>query len=152
MGLLKAQVMNSSAHVQDWMSGCPATLPPHASLADAVLTLQLLGRDCLPVVDGERLVGLLTASDARRALPTPQEHLSAWEVVCRASDTAVDTIMAPVLVSASLGESLQHALNRLRAYRLQELPVLDSEARLVGRLTLGDVLRATRSRPQAAQV
>ena len=49
--------------VRDIMQPDPPTATPEMSLAGAILDMQNLKTDCLPVVVGQRLVGILTLRD-----------------------------------------------------------------------------------------
>jgi hypothetical protein len=53
--------------VADRMSSDVLAVPPLATLGDVVAALSGLGIGCLPVVDGGRLVGMITRGDLRRS-------------------------------------------------------------------------------------
>ena len=56
------------------MSPATETVRPWAAAADAADTLRRQRIGCLPVVDGERLVGLITSTDLLRALLHGRRH------------------------------------------------------------------------------
>jgi CBS domain-containing protein len=73
-GLLKAlgygtrakQVALDSLRVKDAMTSEPITTSPSTTLADAARVIVQRKIGCLPVLDGDRLVGVLTESDFAR--------------------------------------------------------------------------------------
>jgi CBS domain-containing protein len=52
-----------SIRVSDCMTRSPKTCPPDATLADAAAIMLKHKFGCLPVLDGDKLVGILTESD-----------------------------------------------------------------------------------------
>ena len=104
---------------------------PATTVAELIDDYILPGsRRAVPIVDGGRVVGIVTLSDLREV-----------PVEARAR-TAVATIMSkdPDLVTVSPETSLQEALERLGAGDYEQLPVVDRGS-LLGLLTRADVLR-----------
>ena len=62
-----AETGQSSDHgsmmVRDIMAPNPATVAPHTPILEAIELMRASKTDCLPVVAGERLVGILTSND-----------------------------------------------------------------------------------------
>jgi CBS domain-containing membrane protein len=93
---------------------------------------------CLPVVDGERLVGIVTRTDF--LLPAIAQ-LTVQDAVC-GTVTPVSRLMTPCpLSSVDPTDSLDVASVLMKVEHVHQLPVLDGE-RLVGFLTEHDVLAA----------
>ncbi|AWN24317.1 hypothetical protein DKM44_14660 [Deinococcus irradiatisoli] len=129
--------MNTVKLVRDAMSPVTATLAQQATLVEAVLEMQRLNLERLPVTSAGQVVGLLTAGDIRRALP----DTSAWDAVSYAGRTLAGEVMHRPLLSASPQDPLEQAVGVLDERGVKSLPVLE-QGRLVGMLTLADVLRA----------
>jgi CBS domain-containing protein len=108
----------------------------HASIAARLMW----DCDCgvVPVVDEDgRAVGMLTDRDICMAAlhqDRPPSSIAVWEA------------MSKGLYSCSPGDSLRDAGEVMRKNQIRRLPVLDQERRLVGILSLADVVRATTGR------
>ena len=59
------------------MTADPMTIAPHAPLVDAAKVLETYRISSLPVVDGTRLVGMLTVTDLLRAFVKQNEEIAA---------------------------------------------------------------------------
>jgi len=117
--------------VRDVTRPDPTAATPATTVAELIDDYILPGsRRAVPIVDGGRVVGIVTLSDLREV-----------PVEARAR-TAVATIMSkdPDLVTVSPETSLQEALERLGAGDYEQLPVVDHGS-LLGLLTRADVLR-----------
>ena len=104
----------------------PTTLPPDATLREAV---NLMGRfhiSGVPIVDNTgRLVGIITNRDLQfeRSLDRP----------LRESMTSKDLITAPQ------GTTLDEAERILGQHRIEKLPVVDNDYKLIGLITVKDI-------------
>jgi len=109
----------------------PVAVPPDLRLADLVETY-VLGRNLrsLPVVSGDRLVGLVTLTDVQRV---PRDR---WEV--RTAGNA----MTPLdrLVTATPRSPLQPVLQAMAERDIHQAPVIE-DGRLVGVLTRNQVIQ-----------
>jgi CBS domain-containing protein len=94
----------------------------------------------LPVVDGDRLVGLVSHRDLARATPSPLigdvRNASAEVGKRRAKE-----IMRTELVTVRPDEPLSRAAQRMWEGKIGCLPVIDEERNLLGILTQADFLR-----------
>lgn len=116
----------------------PHTIAPDATLADATAAMERLGVTGLVVVDREgRLAGMLTRRD----------------VLLRTDPgEAVAALMTPRarLVTGGAGIRSEEAAHRLREGRVEKLPLVDDGDRLVGLITLRDLLQRA-ERPDATK-
>jgi CIC family chloride channel protein len=87
----------------------------------------------IPVVDGGRFVGMVTASDVAAALLTQP-------------DLPAGTLAQPAAVTLRSEDTLEQAAVAMAEPQTPLLPVLDTAGKLVGILTRRDVLDAYRSR------
>ena len=101
-------------------------LRAHDTIGDAAAHMLAGFQADFPVLDGERLVGVLTREDMIRAL------------TARGADTPVAEAMHGRFASADAHEPLDSALPRLRDAHCDVLPVLDRGA-LIGMLRLENV-------------
>jgi len=107
----------------------PITLPIEATVGDAFAVASEKGVSGFPVVESGRLVGMLTNRDYQF-----EEDLS----------RPVSDLMTPAddLVTAPVDTDLEHALTLLRRHRLEKLPLVDSDMKLTGLVTVKDVHKA----------
>ncbi len=120
--------------VHDIMTSPVVSISPDVTLQDAYQTMQEKGIRHLPVVEGARLVGVVTDRDLRLATSTlaPAPFPSGSKIsgsMCRAVETADP--MDPV----------EEAARKMRARKIGCLPVVD-DGRLVGIITGLDLLDA----------
>ena len=103
----------------------PVTLPPDATIGQAREIMQRHNISGLPIVDGERVVGILTRRDCRfqEAVDTPVARLMTSEG----------------LVTAPVGTSLEDARILLHRHKVEKLLIVDDERRLEGLITMKDL-------------
>jgi len=127
--------------VRDYMTPEPKTLEITHTLLDAVLMLRRGNLRHIPVLEGGRLVGVLTDRDVARFAPSlllplePQEYNRVFE------NTTLDKVMTRNPVSTIPDAPLADAIDLLYRNRLGCLPVLKN-GQLVGIITTADMLRA----------
>lgn len=117
--------------VREVMTSSPETCPRDATVADAARAMAQRDVGPIPVVDGERLVGLVTDRDI------------VVRVVAEGRDpqsTTVGEIASSDLTTVSPDEDLDRALQLLAERQVRRLPVVEGE-RLVGILAQADVAR-----------
>lgn len=103
----------------------PETLGPKHKLLDAVEKMERFKISGIPIVDGEKLVGILTNRDIRFAtdLDQPIEKFMTSEN----------------LVTTPIGTSLEKAERLLQENRIEKLLVVDKSGRLIGLITVKDI-------------
>ncbi len=108
------------------------TVGPGSSVTDAARLMAVHQIGGLPVVDGDRLAGIVTERDV----------LTRVVAVGKAPDqTLVSDVMTSDLVVAEVTESCEECLSRMQRGRVRHLIVLD-QGRLAGILSLRDLLAA----------
>ncbi len=138
MGDVK-QVMLS--RVRDYMTSEPQTLDIQSTLLDAVLMMRRSELRHIPILEGGRLVGILTDRDVARFAPSILVTLSPQDYNRVFEDTSVARVMTRHLVSTTPEARLAEAVDLIYTQKLGCLPVLEGE-RLVGIITVVDMLRA----------
>ncbi|MBK8237777.1 MAG: IMP dehydrogenase [Nannocystaceae bacterium] len=111
---------------QSFMVRDPLTVAPDQTLSAALGLMHTHGFSGLPVVDGGRLVGILTSRDVRfeTSLDRPVR-----EVMTKQPITAEETISA------------DEAKRVLHKHRIEKLLVVDRGGALVGLITVKDILK-----------
>ena len=80
--------------VKDRMSTNVITITPSTTVPDALVMMEEKGIRRLPVVDKDRLVGIVTLLDLVRASPSPATSLSVWELNYLLAKLPVKDVMA----------------------------------------------------------
>lgn len=112
----------------------PITLPPTETMRRVREVMAKEGIAGIPIVEGRRLVGIITARDMRAVM----------------EDTALirDRMSRPV-VTAREGTSLADAKRIMSERRIEKLPIVDEEGNLVGLMTMKDILKQETNRRSA---
>ncbi len=124
--------------VRDYMVSNPVTLSPEARLVEAILTMRTQNIRHLPVINEEKLVGLLTERDIHRLAPSVL-HASLEEYNAIFEKTPVRTVMTKEVTTATPDMPLVEAVALMRQNKFGCLPVVEND-RLAGILTATDVL------------
>jgi IMP dehydrogenase len=113
----------------------PVTLKPDATIGDAreIMTRQNISG--LPVIDGGKVVGILTNRDLR---------------FHRTDDTRVSEIMTTRLVTAPPETTLEEAKDILHQNKIEKLLLVDAKGALAGLITMRDINQTARW-PDAAR-
>lgn len=123
------------------MSPDPITTAPDATLADAQELMARHGIRHLPVVDGDRLVGVISESDLHRASLPGGRATAALECDALLRLVRVVDVMSLDPVTVGPDHGVGDAARLLVAGKIGGVPVVD-EGRLVGILTVTDALEA----------
>lgn len=114
--------------VSEHMATRISTLAPSSTVGDAMKLEKERGVRHLPVVEDERLVGIVSDRDLRKALGRGKE-----------SATPISEVMSTTPLTLDPEEPISRAASCLLEGRISALPVVD-DGRLVGILTLVDLL------------
>ena len=122
-----------------FMTQAVATAAPETRLSEALERMQMYGVRQLPVIEHDRLVGLVTESDVREALGL---QLSTHQTKERL-DWAVYRLMNEQVPTLTPETPLRDAVELLIQSKVGAVPVVVPESgNLVGILSVIDVLRA----------
>jgi len=124
--------------VREIMSTNVHTLDPNISVRDAVQMMQRYGHEGFPVVDGERLVGVLTRRDTDRAI----HH--------RLGDMPVRSILytGPLFVRPE--DSVDEVQRVMIEHDVGQVPVV-SDGRFVGIVTRTDLIKLWAAPPRSSR-
>lgn len=125
--------------VRDFMTSPATSLPYAASLFEAAVLLRRTGFRHLPVVDGERLVGVVTDRDISRLAPSVLEAITQEEYNAILENTVLEMAMTRNPITAAPDTPVVDAVAILHHKKLGCLPVVEGE-RLVGIITVTDML------------
>ncbi|MDR0668975.1 MAG: IMP dehydrogenase [Treponema sp.] len=129
-----AQVMNVKRYL-NWIIDSPVTVGEEARVRDVKLMMSRFKVSGMPVLDIEgRLVGIITGRDLR---------------FCRDDNLPVPDVMTRNPVVEQGEPSAASAREKFDKHRIEKLPVVDSEGRLTGLITVKDMEKHARY-PHAA--
>lgn len=104
----------------------PVTIEPFNTVQQALDLMSNYRVSGLPVVDGDKLVGIITNRDVRF-------------VEDAASTKVSDVMTSERLITVPVGTSLEESKRHLHEYRIEKLLVVDDNNRLVGLITMKDI-------------
>jgi IMP dehydrogenase len=114
----------------------PLSLPPDKTLTDALNLMHQYHISGIPIVEGSRLVGILTNRDIRFETDMSQP---------------IRNVMTKDnLVTAAVGTTLEEAEIILQKYRIEKLPILDEQGNIRGLITVKDIQKR-KAFPSAAK-
>ena len=118
--------------IQDVMTSSPATVEPSTPATEAARLMKTEDTGIIPIVEGERLVGVITDRDL------------ALEIVAagRETSTPVGDLASKDLVTIDPQQGLEEAARLMADHQVRRLPVCEEDGRLVGILSQKDVAEA----------
>jgi acetoin utilization protein AcuB len=127
--------------VEKRMRTQPITVAPQDSFRHAMALIRQRGIRHLPVVEGGRLVGIVTDRDLRQASPSPATSLDIHELHYLLERVAVREIMTSPVITVTPDTPIDEAARIMLQDRIGCLPVLRG-TELVGIITETDILGA----------
>jgi acetoin utilization protein AcuB len=126
--------------IQDVMQTKLFTVTPDTTLPEAVRLTGQRGVRHLPVLDRDRLVGMLSDRDLKRAMASPTTSLEAHELRHLLDGLRVGEIMTRAVITIGPTSPIEDAARLMVLEKIGALPVTDGD-RLIGLVTETDVLR-----------
>lgn len=99
----------------------------------------------LPVVDGKKLVGIVTRGDVRGAEPSDATTLSIWELNYLLAKLKLSEIMTRKPITITPDATVMEAAQLMLDNKISGLPVVDAEGIVVGIVTESDIFRMVAS-------
>ncbi len=103
----------------------PVTMPPATPLGKALSVMHQFGITGIPIVEDGVVVGMLTQRDIRFATD-PRKPVSHY-------------MFKGKIITVPIDSTLEHTQAVLREHRIEKLPVVDSNNKLVGLITAKDI-------------
>ena len=128
--------------VEKWMTKHPITIEQDASIIEAIHLMKEKGIRRLPVMAQGRFVGLITERMIKDYTPGKATSLDTWEVHYLLSKTAVKEVMNPNPHTVTPDTDLATAAQSILDHKLYGLCVVDAQGKLVGIMSVGDMLKA----------
>jgi CBS domain-containing protein len=118
--------------IRDVMTKDPRTVTTGSTVAEAARLMRDQDTGVVPIVEGEKLIGVITDRDI------------AVTVVAGGKDpqsTKVDEAASKNLVTVDPQQDLDEALRLMAEHQVRRLPVTEEDGRLVGIIAQADVAR-----------
>jgi acetoin utilization protein AcuB len=130
----------SALQVSAVMIAAPVTITSADSLKTAFDLLTKHNVRELPVVENDRLIGIVTDRDLRQVAPSYPLFRHEEEIRSYMDDMKVASAMTPDPLVVAPETAVVEAAKLLRTYRVSSLPVV-KENRLVGIISVTDLLK-----------
>lgn len=122
-------------NIESIMSRDVHTVRPEQSLREAAEAMRKLNIGSLPVRDNDRLVGMLTDRDiVIRAVAQGD-----------AANMTVRDVMSPTVKYCFASDDVQAIARNMASLEVRRLPVLDAQKRLVGMISLANMVHSETS-------
>ncbi|MCK4377708.1 MAG: CBS domain-containing protein [Deltaproteobacteria bacterium] len=128
-------------YVSNWMKENPVTATPDTLVIDAKKIMKEHGFRRLPVLEGKKLVGIVTLNTLREAQPSSATSLSIHELNYLLAKMTVADIMSKKVITCPPDMTLEKAALLGTKHQVGAMPVMD-EGKLVGIITESDIYRA----------
>jgi acetoin utilization protein AcuB len=125
--------------VQDIMTVAPISVPRTTALSAARDSMREQRIRHLLVMEGERLVGVVTDRDIRLNSASPATSLSVWELTFLLDRLTVGDIMTAPAITIRASEDIAEAARVMIQHRIGCLPVV-AGGEIVGSVTETDLL------------
>ncbi len=127
--------------VRMWMTTDVMTVTPEMPIMEAhdLMKQHLVRR--LPVVKGNKLVGIVAKGDIQEAGPSGATSLSIWELNYLLARITVEEVMTKrdELVTVTADDTIERAAMLMRKNKVGGLPVIEGKDKLVGIITESDL-------------
>jgi len=128
-------------YVKNTMTPNPFTVQYKAPITEVIALMREKNLKRVPVLDGEKIVGIVTESDIQKVSPTKATTLSVFEITYLLSKTRVRDAMTKDVITISPDDLLEEAAVLMREHRVGAL-LVEENRRLVGIITESDIFEA----------
>ena len=128
--------------VRDWMTREMITIQDDTSMMKALYIMNQNRFRRLPIMHGDKLVGIVTDRDLKEASPSKATTLDVHELYYLLAELEVKEIMTRNPVSVLENDTVERAAQMMLEHTISGLPVVDASDKLVGIITQSDVFRA----------
>ncbi len=116
------------------------TIGPDDSLEKAMDLMKKHKIRRLPVMDGDRLVGIVTDRDVREAWASDATTLSVYELKYLLDRVKIKEIMTKQVITITPRHTIEEAAKLMYEWKISGLPVLEN-GKLVGIITESDIFK-----------
>jgi acetoin utilization protein AcuB len=128
--------------IKDRMTKDPYTIQVNASISALMALMRERNLKKVPVLDGDRVVGIITDRDVERVSPSKATTLSIFEINYLLSKSTVRDAMTKNVFTVQPDAHIEDAAVLMRDQRISALLVVDDHNKLVGIVTESDLFDA----------
>ena len=128
--------------VNELMNRGAVNIDANDSLTEAINLVNKLNIGRLMVMKRDKLVGIVTDRDLRRAAPSNATDLEIHEMRYLLDKVKIKEIMTPNPVTVRQHDTVAHAAKIMNEKKISGLPVVDQANRVIGVLSRSDILRS----------
>lgn len=126
--------------VKNHMTSPVISISSEASLSEAHTLMATNRIRRLPVVDNNKLTGIVSLNDVLEAKPSSSTSLSVWELNYLVANLKVKDIMCSTVFAISPEDTITHVAQMMLEKKFSGIPVTE-ENTLVGIITESDIFR-----------
>ncbi len=127
--------------VREWMTSPVISVLPSTPISDAHQIMKEHGIRRLPVVEHDRVIGIITLGDVREASPSDATTLSIWELNYLWAQLTVEKVMTRKVFTAHPEDPMIDVAQIMLDRKISGLPVVDDHGHLLGIITESDIFR-----------
>jgi CBS domain-containing protein len=127
--------------VRDIMTSPAIVIGPGTTVPAAIALMKEHRVRHLPVVENERLVGIISRGDLREASITAAINADIYELNFMLNRLTVDRLMTRQVISVTPQALIVHAAELMTEHKIAGLPVVDPNESVIGIVTESDLLR-----------
>jgi len=127
--------------VNDIMTSPALVIGPTTTVPEAIALMKEHHIRHLPVVEDDRLVGMISRGDLREASITASINADSYELHFMLSRLTIGKLMSRKVFTVTPDAPLVHAAELMTEHKIAGLPVVDEKASVVGIVTESDLLR-----------
>ena len=127
--------------IKEVMKNNPITVDSEALVLDALRIMKENGLRALPVIDKNKLVGVVTYRELNEAIPYPSSLSKAHESHSLSQKMKVKDIVKKSVVTLSQDTPFEEGLRIGQQKGIIEFPVVDESGKLVGIFAESDIIR-----------
>lgn len=130
--------------VKNRMTENPRTVGPDSSVTEAFSLMKENNIRRLPVVDKDKVIGIVTITDLNQASPSMATTLSIHELNYLLAKTKIKDVLPKKQKLITIGPEnyIETAARLMREHKISGLPVVDDHENLVGIITETDIFDA----------
>ncbi len=128
--------------VKNWMTKNVISIDVDESMQHAIYKMKDRKIRLLPVMSGDRLVGIVSDRDLKRASPSDATTLDMHEMLYLTSRIRIKDLMVEKPITVPPDYTIEEAAQLLLEHRISGLPVVDSRGKVAGIVTRSDIFRA----------
>lgn len=128
--------------VKYWMSHPAVSIDVNDSMQDAVALMRRQNIRMLPVMKKQKLIGVITDRDIKRASASDATTLDVHELLYLVSTLKVKQIMSKKLFTVPEDYTIEETAELLMQHKISSMPVVDKDGLLMGVITQTDIFKA----------